>query len=69
MQLRKRGPASTVSRILPDIVLTEVSAPHNFLKVDAAMQETLVNREWVIARITSTQEAVASGGEVSPFDP
>ena len=29
------------------------------------MQETLASREWIIARISSTEEAVATGGEVS----
>jgi hypothetical protein len=28
------------------------------------MQEQMATREWIIARITSTEEAVASGGDV-----
>lgn len=42
-----------------------VSAPHNFLRVTEAMQPQVSSREWLIARISKTDEAVASGGEVS----
>ncbi|WWC87153.1 uncharacterized protein L201_002039 [Kwoniella dendrophila CBS 6074] len=47
-----------------------VSAPHNFLKVSDAMQEQTKTREWIIARIVKTEEAIASGGdsiETNPF--
>ncbi|WVQ83863.1 hypothetical protein IAT38_006007 [Cryptococcus sp. DSM 104549] len=47
-----------------------ISAPHNFLKVTDAMQEQIRTREWIIARIVKTDEAVASGGdspETNPF--
>ena len=46
-------------------MLGAVSAPHNFLKVTDTMQEQTKTREWIIARIVRTDEAVASGGEVS----
>ncbi|WVQ97743.1 hypothetical protein IAU59_004857 [Kwoniella sp. CBS 9459] len=47
-----------------------ISAPHNFLKVNDTMQEQISTREWIIARIVKTDEAVASGGdslETNPF--
>ncbi|WWD08012.1 hypothetical protein V865_006122 [Kwoniella europaea PYCC6329] len=47
-----------------------ISAPHNFLKVTDAMQEQIKTREWIIARIIKTDEAIASGGdspETNPF--
>ncbi|WWD00241.1 hypothetical protein V866_007150 [Kwoniella sp. B9012] len=47
-----------------------ISAPHNFLKVTDAMQEQIKTREWIIARIIRTDEAIASGGdspETNPF--
>ncbi|WWC59113.1 uncharacterized protein I303_101661 [Kwoniella dejecticola CBS 10117] len=47
-----------------------VSAPHNFLKVTDAMQEQTKTREWIIARIVRTEEAIATGGdsfESNPF--
>ncbi|KAK8846655.1 hypothetical protein IAR55_005742 [Kwoniella newhampshirensis] len=40
-----------------------ISAPHNFLKVTDAMQEQINTREWIIARIVRTEEAIASGGD------
>nr|XP_031861804.1 uncharacterized protein CI109_002633 [Kwoniella shandongensis]KAA5528876.1 hypothetical protein CI109_002633 [Kwoniella shandongensis] len=40
-----------------------ISAPHNFLKVTDAMQEQIKTREWIIARIVKTEEAIASGGD------
>jgi hypothetical protein len=39
-----------------------VNAPHHFLKADERMQEEAKSREWIMARITSSEEAVA--GEV-----
>ncbi|WVF70148.1 hypothetical protein IAT40_004936 [Kwoniella sp. CBS 6097] len=47
-----------------------ISAPHNFLKVNDTMQEQISTREWIIARIVKTDEAVARGGdslETNPF--
>lgn len=44
-----------------------VAAPHNFLKADPPLLEQISQREWMIARIVQTEEAVASGGEVSVF--
>nr|XP_019008838.1 uncharacterized protein I206_06522 [Kwoniella pini CBS 10737]OCF47619.1 hypothetical protein I206_06522 [Kwoniella pini CBS 10737] len=47
-----------------------VAAPHNFLKVTDVMQEQIKTREWIIARIIKTEEAIASGGdsfENNPF--
>jgi hypothetical protein len=43
--------------------LTIVAAPHHFLKLTDAMeaQITADTREWIIARIVQTEEAVASG--------
>lgn len=47
--------------------LTAVSAPHNFLKIDERWQEKVNTREWIMARIVTTDEAVA--GDVSnPID-
>ncbi len=39
-----------------------VSAPHNFLKMTDSLQEQAKTREWIIARIVKTEEAMASGG-------
>ncbi len=47
------------------MLIRAVSAPHNFLKVNEAMEEPTKTREWIIARIVKTEEAIASGGEVS----
>ncbi|WVR04359.1 hypothetical protein IAU60_001360 [Kwoniella sp. DSM 27419] len=47
-----------------------VSAPHNFLKVAEGLQKQIKTREWIIARIVKTEEAIASGGEspiTNPF--
>nr|ODO01122.1 hypothetical protein L204_01849 [Cryptococcus depauperatus CBS 7855] len=41
-----------------------ISAPHNFLKVDDTLQQQIKAREWIIARIIKTDESVALGGEV-----
>ncbi|KIR26541.1 hypothetical protein I309_04510 [Cryptococcus deuterogattii LA55] len=46
-----------------------VSAPHNFLKVDDILEEQLKTREWIIARIVKTDQAVASGGESLESNP
>lgn len=40
-----------------------VQAPHHFLKVDETIEEDAKTRDWIMARITTTEEAVA--GEVS----
>lgn len=44
-----------------------MSAPHNFLKADAEMLEQMSQQDWLVARIVKTEEAVASGGEVSAY--
>ena len=36
-----------------------VNAPHHFLKADERMQEEAKSRDWIMARITSSEEAVA----------
>ncbi|WRT65097.1 uncharacterized protein IL334_002039 [Kwoniella shivajii] len=46
-----------------------ISAPHNFLKVDDTMQEHTKTREWIIARIVRTEEAIATGGESPESNP
>ncbi|WVW78803.1 hypothetical protein I302_100765 [Kwoniella bestiolae CBS 10118] len=46
-----------------------ISAPHNFLKVTDAMQEQIKTREWIIARIVKTDEAIASGGDAPETNP
>lgn len=40
-----------------------VNAPHHFLKADEKMKEEAKSRDWIMARITGTEEAVA--GDVS----
>jgi hypothetical protein len=40
-----------------------VNAPHHFLKADDRMLEEAKSRDWIMARIISSEEAVA--GEVS----
>jgi autophagy-related protein 11 len=63
-QRRSHGQLSTVSTP-PSWKLTySVSAPHNFLKVTEAMQNQVSTREYIIARILRTDEAIATGGEV-----
>lgn len=46
-----------------------VSAPHNFLKMTPAIEEQSRTREWIIARIIRTEEAVAAGGESTTTNP
>ena len=46
-------------------MLRSVAAPHNFLKADTTLLDQISSREWMIARIMQTEEAIASGGEVS----
>ena len=46
-------------------MLRSVAAPHNFLKADTTLLDQISSREWMIARIVQTEEAIASGGEVS----
>ncbi|OCF30460.1 hypothetical protein I316_07896 [Kwoniella heveanensis BCC8398] len=46
-----------------------ISAPHNFLKVNDAMQEQISTREWIIARIVKTDEAIATGGDSLETNP
>jgi hypothetical protein len=41
---------------------SSVNAPHHFLKADENMKEEAKSRDWIMARITSTEESVA--GEV-----
>lgn len=36
-----------------------VNAPHHFLKADEKMKEEAKSRDWIMARITGTEEAVA----------
>jgi len=45
-----------------DELIISVNAPHHFLKADEKMQEEAKSRDWIMARITSSEEAVA--GEV-----
>ena len=47
-----------------DELIISVNAPHHFLKADEKMQEEAKSRDWIMARITSSEEAVA--GEVCP---
>lgn len=58
------GPLSTVSyhKLVIFKLIWKVNAPHHFLKADERMQEEAKSREWIMARITSSEEAVA--GEV-----
>ncbi|ODO03076.1 hypothetical protein I350_05921 [Cryptococcus amylolentus CBS 6273] len=46
-----------------------ISAPHNFLKLNAALLEQIRTREWIIARIIKIEEAVATGGESLDTNP
>ncbi|WVQ76737.1 hypothetical protein IAR50_006411 [Cryptococcus sp. DSM 104548] len=46
-----------------------ISAPHNFLKLDAALLDQIRNREWIIAKIIKIEEAVATGGESLDTNP
>jgi hypothetical protein len=43
--------------------LTAVNAPHNFLHINDSFKEKVTSREWIMARIAKTDEAVA--GDVS----
>jgi autophagy-related protein 11 len=67
-RLAASGLLSMVSENSEDGILSleadpAVNAPHHFLKADEKMKEEAKSRDWIMARITGTEEAVA--GEVS----